>query len=111
MTKEKIHDRREADKAILENLGFPRKLPREDSRCGQVYHLPFSGLASLCDAERVKRHVVTKERDSVGIPTRIARARNVRILISIFQESLPSRNPYAQSARINLLTVKTLALY
>lgn len=51
MTKEKIDDRREADKAILENLGFPRKFPREDSRCGQVYHLPFSGLASLCDEE------------------------------------------------------------
>ena len=52
MTKEKIHEiRREADKAILENLGFPRKFPREDSRCGQVYHLPFSGLASLCDEE------------------------------------------------------------
>lgn len=51
MTKEKIHDRREADKAILENLGFPRKLPIENSRCGQVYHLPFSGLASLCDEE------------------------------------------------------------
>lgn len=64
-----------------------------------------------CVMKRVKRHVVTKERDSVGIPTRIARARNVRILISIFQESLSSRNPYAQSARINLLTVKTLALY
>lgn len=60
-----------------------------------------------CVMKRVKRHVVTKERDSVGIPTRITRARNVRI----FQESLPSRNPYAQSARINLLTVKTLALY
>ena len=64
-----------------------------------------------CVMKRVKRHVATKERDSVGIPTRIARARNVRILISILQERLPSRNPYAQSARINLLTVKTLALY
>lgn len=69
----------------------------------QVWH--------YCVMKRVKRHVATNERDSVGIPTRIALARNVRILISKLQERLPSRHPYVQSARINLLTVKTLALY
>lgn len=51
LTKEMIRERREVDKGILENLGFPRELHREDGRCGQVYRLPLSGLASLCDED------------------------------------------------------------
>lgn len=50
LTKEMIRERREVDKGILENLGFPRELHREDGRCGQVYRLP-NGLQSICDEE------------------------------------------------------------
>ena len=51
LTKEVIKKRREVDKSILENLGFPRELHREDKRCGPNYRLPSSGykLPSLCD--------------------------------------------------------------
>lgn len=51
LTKTMIHERREVDKNILENLGFPRELHREDGRCGQINRLFPSGLPSLCDEE------------------------------------------------------------
>lgn len=54
LTKKMIHERREVDKGILENLDFPRELHREDGRCGQINRLFPSGLPSLCDEESEK---------------------------------------------------------
>ena len=51
LTKGMVRERRKVDKGILENLGFPRELHREDGRCGQMNRLFPSGLASLCDEE------------------------------------------------------------
>lgn len=51
LTKAMIRERREVDKSILENLGFPRELHRDDKRCGLDHRLLSSGfkVASLCD--------------------------------------------------------------
>lgn len=53
LTREMIRERRQVDKSILENLGFPRELHRDDKRCGQDYPLPSPKfkLASLCDED------------------------------------------------------------